>query len=180
MKNTLAVIAGVVLLGAAASSYGQTVATIAANNYGSAAGSISTSTGALLGTDAWVQVLAAAAGGAPTAVGDPFHPAEAGYFDNGILKLPGITGGASVSFQVEAWTGAASYAAAANDSKGSVSWTQTAGSYDTTISPPPAPTGPDMQMPAFKLGSGTPIVPEPTTLALAALGAAALLIRRRS
>jgi hypothetical protein len=167
MKNSLAVIAGLALMGAAAN------ADVAfnANNYGSGAGPI---TG--LTADGWVEILYTPTGGAATSLG-VFQPTEATFFDNGGMSIPGATG-TTASLTVQAWTGATTYAAATV--KGSVTFNQAVQSWDPNASPPAPKVGPDLTMPGFALGSGvTPIVPEPSTIALGMLGAAALLIRRR-
>jgi len=169
MKNSLAVIAGLALMGAAAN------ADVAfnANNY--------TANNAIGGltADGWVEIFYTPAGSAGfgTSLGK-FQPTEAGFFDNGGMSIPGVTAG-PVTLTVAAWTGGATYDAATL--KGSTSFSQAVQSWDPNASPPAPKVGPDLTMPAFTLGGGTvtPVVPEPSTIALGMLGAAALLIRRR-
>lgn len=167
MKNSLAVIAGLALMGAAAN------ADVAfnANNY--------TANNAITGltADGWVEILYnGGAGGNAGSLG-VFAPTEAGFFDNGGMSIPGATG-TSVSLTVQAWVGATTYAAATT--KGFTTFNQAVQSWDPAAQPPAPKVGPDLTMPAFALGQGTdPVIPEPSTIALGMLGAAALLIRRR-
>lgn len=175
MKKSLAVIAGLALAGVA-QSFAATQATVALNNY--AGGVINykatpTSTEVALPADAWVEVMGGGTGGAMTSLGT-FHPSEPGYFDNGVVLVPGATAGTPASFEVRAWTGAATYDAAAV--KNSVSFSSATGSWDDAATPPPVKQGPDLAMPTFTVGAA---IPEPSTIALGILGAAALLIRRR-
>jgi hypothetical protein len=175
MKNSLAVIAGVALMDLAAQSAYADVGAIQANNYGSSAGAI-TYNGALLPatSDTWVEILAAPAGGtlASVAVG---NLTEAGYFDLSGVALNAVAANASANFEVRAWTGAATFDAATIKGQSAV-FTQTVGSYNNAATPPGPVTGPDLNVPTFSIGVS---VPEPTTIALAMLGAAGLLIRRR-
>lgn len=183
MKKTLGVIAGLALMGVA-QSYAANQATIAANNYGAAAGVINyeatAGTKTLLPADAWIEVLGGAAGSV-NSLGAAFHPSEPGYFDNGVLLVPGVAAGATASFEVRAWSGATAYDAATL--KGSASFTQATGTWDDGVggtNPPGPKSGPDLAVPSFTVGAaGTPVIPEPSTIALGVLGAAALLIRRR-
>jgi hypothetical protein len=167
MKNSLAVIAGLALMGAAAN------ADVAfnANNY--------TANAAITGLTAsgWVEILYnGGIGGNAQSLG-VFAPTEPGFFDNGGMSIPGATG-TSASLTVQAWVGATTFAAATT--KGSVTFNQAVASWDPNAQPPAPKSGPDLTMPAFTLGEGTtPVIPEPSTIALGMLGAAALLIRRR-
>jgi len=179
MKKTLAVIAGLALAGVA-QSFAANQATVALNNYaGGVINYQATAGGAttLLPADAWVEVLGGATGS--TASLGVFHPSEPGYFDNGVVLVPGATAGQSASFEVRAWTGATTYAAATV--KGSTgAFSSATGSWDDAATPPPVKQGPDLAVPTFTVAAGsTPVVPEPSTIALGVLGAAALLARRR-
>lgn len=175
MKNTLAAIAGLVLLGAAQAS--AATATVALNNYAGGVINYNNAT-TLLPADAWVEVLGAGAGGAATSLG-VFHPAEPGYFDNGVVLVPGATAGGTSSFEVRAWIGAAGSTYATATEKGTVTFNSGVGSWDETATPPPVKQGPDLAMPSFTVTAGSPPIPEPSTIALGLLGAAALLFRRR-
>jgi len=172
MKNSLAVIAGLALLGSIAQSYATDNASIYLNNYGTSAGAIKTDTG-LLPTDAWIEVLAGPVGGVQAVLGAKFNPLEPGFFDNQTVVIPGVAAGADASFTVRAWTGTASFGDALV--KGSTTFTQKTGSWNDAATPPAPLTGPDLAMPSFTVTA----VPEPSTIVLGALGAAALLIRRR-
>jgi len=176
MKKTLAVVAGLALMGAAVQSFAAVSAVVLADNYGSGAGQIKDASG-LAPATTFVEVWAGAAGSGATTMIASGNFAEAGYFDLGAQVIPGVAGGGSADFMVRAWEGASTFAAATTS--GTVSWTQgSLGSFDDSVSPPPVKTGPELNMPAFTLGAGAPI-PEPSTIALGVLGAAALLIRRR-
>jgi len=176
MKNTL-IVAGLALLGAAVQSYAAVQGTVSAQNwtgsqimYQSAAGATSVA----LPLTGYVEILGGPVGGALTSLAT-VQPQADGYFDAGVLVIPGVAGGATASLQVRAWVGATTYAAA--PSQGSVSFTQTAGSWDDAAVPPAPKTGPDVAMGSLTVGPA--VIPEPSTIALALLGAGALLIRRR-
>jgi hypothetical protein len=180
MKKTL-VVAGLALLVAAVQSYAAVNATINAHNW--TAGALSykataTATAVDLPETAWVEVLYGPVGGSMTSLGVQ-HPLAAGYFDFSLQQsLPGITAGSTAQFQVRAWSDASTYAAAlaAGSPNGQATWSQATGTWDDT---PPAspPSGPDFAFTPFTVQPG--VIPEPSTIALAILGAGALLIRRR-
>jgi len=160
MKNTL-VIAGLALLGAAVQSNAALNATVAANNWNASQvmyKATESATAAALPTTAWVEVLGGPVGGALTSLGAAQNPVADGYFDFGVLLIPGVTAGGQASFTVRAWSGASSYSAASV--LGSVSWTQATGSWDDAAVPPAVKAGPDMQMPSFTVAPG--VVPEPS------------------
>ena len=98
----------------------------------------------------------------------------AGYFDGGVGIVPGAAANGQASFELRAWKGAAGYDAA--NERGSVTWNQAVGSWDNTAQPPPPPSGAVLDIPS---NLQIAIIPEPSTIALGLLGAAALLIRRR-
>jgi len=179
MKKTLAAIAGLALMGAVAQTNAAVSAVVLADNYGSGAGTITLASGGLAPATTFVEVLAGPTGGTLTSIASgPL--AEAGYFDLSAQVIPGVAGGGSADFQVRAWQGGTSYDSATGPKGASTKWTQgTLGSFDDSVSPPPVKTGPELNMPTFAIGGTTPPVPEPTTIALGMLGAAALLIRRR-
>jgi hypothetical protein len=178
MKKSLAVIAGLALMGATVQSYAAVSAVVAADNYGSGAGTISVQGAGLAPATTFVEVLAGPTGGALTVIASGTL-AEAGYFDLSPAVIPGVAGGGSADFQVQAWQGGATFATATVAGT-SAKWTQgSLGSFDDSVSPPPVKTGPELNMPAFAISTVGPAVPEPSTIALGMLGAAALLIRRR-
>jgi hypothetical protein len=113
--------------------------------------------------DTWVQFTTVA--GVP--IGGVFGLSEPGFFNNGFFEVPGAADNADVSFTLQAWNGSAgsTYATAAYKMEATVS--QKAGAN------PGAPaifTMPDN----FAI-----VIPEPSTLVLALLGGAMLLLRRR-
>jgi hypothetical protein len=112
-----------------------------------------------------------------------FTGGGAGYFSGGTVTLTGIAGGATAWLQVWAWdttlggtvTGA-TLAQAIASGKPDVYGKSTPFSVvaaDPTTSPPQTPSA------LVGLQSFSFIVPEPSTFALAGLGAAALMIFRR-
>lgn len=110
-----------------------------------------------------------------------YHGAP-GRFNGGTVTVPGITPGGGVALVVRAWTGsAASYDEAVNEG-GAVQvgyssiFTLTA-TGNPVIVPPGTPPS-LFSAPGFT-GVTLAYVPEPTSMALAGLGAAALLIFRR-
>lgn len=130
--------------------------------------------------DVWVEVL-----GNGSVLGSAIKAAsfdltgdgkdDAYLFTAGTGEFPAsVAGGADVTLQVRAWTGAATYDLASYKGE-TLPWTQKSGSWDKTAQPLPTP--PDI---ALNMGGPlTIVVPEPSTIALGLLGAAALLLRRR-
>jgi hypothetical protein len=98
--------------------------------------------------------------------------ASAGYFFGGVLGIPGTSaaGGQLVTVQVVAWNTATGASWAAATERGAGNLFQVTLGGGTT--PPPFFTA----MTAFNL---TTTIPEPSTFALAGLGAASLLLFRR-
>lgn len=99
----------------------------------------------------------------------------AGWIDAGAVAVTGVPGGQPATLQLRAWdnTGGATFASA-QVSGASTPWT-TGPLGDPSANPPTVPAS---------LGSGTgtfqlQVIPEPSTIALGVLGAAALLLRRR-
>jgi len=95
-----------------------------------------------------------------------------GYLDPVLVTIPGVAFSAPVNLQVKAWqTSFGSF----DNSKASGGWFGQTASFSNK-------TGGDLAPPEdtiFRFASPLSQVPEPTTLALGALGAAALLFRRR-
>ncbi len=101
--------------------------------------------------------------------------AEAGYFDTGVGIVPGVAANATgVNFELRGYVGASW---ATGTKIGSITWTQAVGSWDNTAQPPAPPSGAALALPGNLLVKTA--IPEPSTIALGLLGAAALLIRRR-
>jgi len=140
----------------------------------------------LSGTTAWAQIYAGAAGVSDAsklvAVGAPVNfrtGAAAGYVvpPASDVTINGVGAGAVASLQVRAWTGTAtSFEAAktAGASYGSSSIFQSA-----ALGGDPGTGAPPLTSPALVGLTSFSLVPEPSTIALGALGAAALLLRRR-
>jgi hypothetical protein len=110
----------------------------------------------------------------PSAVG--ISGAGAGYIldpSGGTYTVNGVAGGGIATLELQAWEGNfSSYAAAVAGGAevGSVTFQNPTGGGGTPASPPTDLTG----MPALVLGT-----PEPSTIALGGLGAAALMFFRR-
>jgi len=124
------------------------------------------------------QLFLVGAGGALTAL-TPITTfrtgAAAPYLSAVTVDVPGTTPGGSATFVLKAWVGGASYDAATSTRGQSAQFT-VANLGGTPASGPPI-TPPSLNgLQSFAL---TPVVPEPSTIALGVLGAAALLIRRR-
>jgi len=114
-------------------------------------------------------------GGSETAVGNTISfrasPAAGfGYFPNTTITLPNF-GAASgpATFRVKAYDTGTTYATATTYHGISADFTAT---VNVAPTPPVATSG-------FPVGFQLEVVPEPSTIALAALGGAALLLRRR-
>jgi hypothetical protein len=99
---------------------------------------------------------------------------DAYYFYDGNQVVPGITPGSSADFIVRAWTGATTYDAATARVESAV-FTQNTAIWN---GPPTTATDNPLTL-AGSLTMTTTIVPEPATIALLALGGAALFFRRR-
>ena len=104
----------------------------------------------------------------------------AGYFQGGVVTLASIAPGATATLQLRVWaTSSGSYAAAsaanlANTWGQSSIFTVATGGVGSPPSTPSALTG----LTSFNLNAGG-VIPEPSSLALAGLGAAAMLVFRR-
>jgi hypothetical protein len=131
-----------------------------------------------LGNTFRAQLYAGPAGAAETALtaqGTAASFLSQGFFSAGTVQVTGVAGGAQAALQVRAWDGAfATYeaAVAANGKFGKSSvLTLALGGAGSPPSTPANLTG----LSSFTLTQ----VPEPGTLALGVLGAAALFLRRR-
>jgi len=98
-------------------------------------------------------------------------------FDVGkVAELAGVVAGGDATFKLRAWTGATTFDTAATRGE-SATWVQKTASWDKDALPQPTPpTDVQVMNPAVTM---TEIVPEPTTIALALIGGAALFLRRR-
>jgi hypothetical protein len=183
----LAILAALTLMSLSATCLAQK-ATVALNNFDSNMPILIGGNPAKNADNVYVQLLGGTAGSVPTTpvvstTGQTVFQvdlnAAPGFFDAGIGVVPGLAANAQGSFILQAWQGTAgnpgSFGGAAN--RGSVSWSQATGSWSDNLVPPPPPSGASLNIPSsITVG---PAVPEPSTLALGLLGAAALLIRRR-
>ncbi|HRY50679.1 MAG TPA: PEP-CTERM sorting domain-containing protein [Candidatus Paceibacterota bacterium] len=165
MKKVLSIMAALGMAGAAVQCFGG--AAVFANNYDANKPVYVDAVGTLAPmANSWVQFYTA--GNAP--IGAAIGFSEDGFFDGGFFEVPGAADNADVSFILKGWTGAATFDTAAKKAEALIS--QKAGAN------PGAPTPPNpaaLAMPDnFVLA-----IPEPSTVALALLGGAALLLRRR-
>jgi len=130
-----------------------------------------------------VQMYAGPSDAALAAIGTalPFRTgAAAGYWTATGLAIPSVAPGANAQVQIKAWAASAgaSYeiASAANGPVGAsaIFTVKTGGDGN----PPSLPGTFPATLQSFAIGGG-PVIPEPSILALGALGGLALLIRRR-
>jgi hypothetical protein len=110
--------------------------------------------------------------------GGSWNPAANGA--QAIQTLTGFAPGTTVTLQVAVWDSAiAGVGAAQALTKAAGTGLSETFTYAIPLDPLAIPGGME-GMKSFNLvAGGTPVVPEPTTIALGALGAAALLLRRR-
>ena len=109
-----------------------------------------------------------------TNVGDPAPFLANGLFSGGSRVIPGVAGGSAATLQVFV-----------SNADGSI--TGTSGQVTVTLANPNATPVPETPaalagLSAFTVAAGAvapPVIPEPSTIALALLGGAALLFRRR-
>jgi len=140
-----------------------------------------TAGGALPTQDVFVQLLGGATGSTLAPVADQsgatiFKVDPDGHYDAGVGIVPGLTATGAASFELRAWTGGATYDAATYKGTTGV-FAGTVNGWNDAAVPPAAPNGATLTIPSSIVM--TTVVPEPSTLALGLLGAAALLIRRR-
>jgi hypothetical protein len=118
-------------------------------------------------------VATPALGQISSAAGDIGYGLNGSLYDNSgnVFAIPGIATSATAYFEVEGWTGNSSTYAAASGAKGTTAaFTEVLGGQNppyTTIN----------NMPALNLV--TTVVPEPSTLAMAGVGLASMLMFRR-
>jgi hypothetical protein len=183
MKTTLTVILAAGL--SAGSTFAQgTFGTVFLNNYDGGAGNYLGFAGAPAPAGTIVEVLggpnlSALTPIASTRPGNPTTytitiadmnangPGTGSFFDYGFGEVNGVAPAASATLVARAWLGAPTYDAATV--RGTATWTQTIG---TAITPP-------LPAPATLRFPGLVMVPEPSAIVIAVLGAFALLLRRR-
>lgn len=178
MKKSIAILASLVVLGAA-NSQAATVGIVNFNNWdsfsvvgvgGTAVDLANTFVQLQYTVDGTTGLATSSATGSTTVAVDT----AGGYFDAGTAVLSEAAAGKSVSFTLLAWSGASTYGAAPFTA--TATWTQTVGSWNNAATPPATPDNVVLAIPsAVQLQA----VPEPSTIALGILGAGALLIRRR-
>jgi hypothetical protein len=189
MKKALILTA--ILAGSVAGAMAATVASLNLNDTAADANGLPISpiynleTGTLATGDVFVEILGNGASlGQTTAsavdmggAGKNFYWFNAGYGDFASTVKPGDT----VNLEIRAWTGAATFDTA--PVRGTASLTQTTGSRNDGMTGgvltgiPDTTASADLQ--AFGALTMNPVVPEPATLALLAIGGAALFFRRR-
>lgn len=163
MKHTLAFIAALAMTGAA-----YAAGPIWLNNYDSGNAIYYLKVGDVLASG-FVTITANGAefpGGTAIPVAD-------GFFDNS-FGVTGAADGSDVTFKAVAWKDDVT------KEKGEATWTAKVG---TTPALPAAPVPGDLLFPAnLVVGPSGPVpsIPEPSMIALALLGGAALLLRRRN
>ncbi len=94
-----------------------------------------------------------------------------GFFDGGVGVVPGVTAGATATFQLTGFVGTNPLRPAPFET---ATWTQATGTWDDTAIPPQPPTGPVLQVPPLSVRA-----PEPTTIALGMLGLGAMFLSWR-
>jgi hypothetical protein len=137
--------------------------------------SVSNAAGALLDNTYMGQFYIGADAGSLTAVGAPVNFLAAGLLNAGV-----ITANGTVSLQLKAWKGAATFEAASTTAGAEAG---ASGIISVTATDAPAPpaslSGAGLTGFALSTVTGGPVIPEPSTIALGLLGAAALFLRRR-
>ena len=134
----------------------------------------------LAGAGFMVELLAGTTATSLAAVGTPttfLSGGGAGYFNGGVITVPGIAAGTSGFFAVRAWNDSlgATYALASAAGHGY----GTSSPFQVTTGGAGTPAGPPATLVGLTSFSLVAAVPEPSTIALGLLGAAALLLRRR-
>lgn len=176
----LALLAALAIMGTAAWAAAP-VATVSLNNFDPDRPIFYLAQGTMASANINFQILGGAPGSALVPIKTPagqdtfqlLGTDAPGYFDAGTVGIvPGVAAGGNAEFQFVAWEGASQ--SAAQNSVRSSTWQQATKSED--VEPPALPSGIALQLPA---GLTIVAVPEPSTIALGLLGAAALLIRRR-
>jgi len=190
MNKTIAVLASLAVMGSAADCMAAAVVNL--NNYDANIPIMYKATAgatAVTAPDAgtYVQLMGAGVGGTlvPCTLNSGTDTSAqgldgGGLFDKGYAVIPGLTDKAQADLQLRAWVGATTYDAATLSGQ-TTKWTQVTGGWNSTAVPPGTADSIALQIPTTGLTIGPvgPAVPEPSTIALGLLGAAALLIRRR-
>lgn len=131
----------------------------------------------LAGSTFVAQLYAGATSGSLVPVGATTPFLVNGFFNGGVRTVTDVAPGASAFFQVAAWEAAAgSDWQEAYNSGGQATISAEFSNLTGGVGTPPTPPGALSNMPA---GMQLEVIPEPSTFALLALGAAAMLLRRR-
>jgi hypothetical protein len=171
MKKLLVTLTAVLV---SVSAFGQ--GTVIFNNrIGSVDAPIKRPDGTGAGAGVTAQLYLVGAGGAltaltPTSTFRTTSAAAAFYLNQVTVTVPGIAAGNPGTFRIRAWEGASYDTAVLKGESNDVTITQLGG-QPSTGAPIPDPALAGLQ--------GFTLVPEPSTMALGLLGAAALLYRRR-
>jgi hypothetical protein len=184
MKKLLVTLAAVLI---SVSAFAQGTVTFNNRNLGDGTGTApitlpdGSGAGSLAGAFAQLYLVS---GGTQTAIGAPvpFRTGSAAatpYIQGPVdVTVTGVPAGTPATFRVRAWVGGNSYGDAANTFNGQSNDVTTGALGGTPPSGGTPITPPDLTgLAAFSLAAVT--TPEPSTIALGVLGAAALLIRRR-
>jgi hypothetical protein len=181
MKKALAVVVGLL---AAVATYAQgTLGTLDFRNRGGGIDApVSLAGGAKLEGTAWLaQLYAGPVGGALAATGAavPFRTgAGAGYWDpapDSTRTVTGVAAGDNADYQVKVWASELGTTFEAAQAAGKDGWGESAKLAAKTGGGINVP-GPLTGLTAFTV---TPVIPEPSVLALGALGAGLLALRRK-
>jgi len=175
MKKTL-ITAACALVSVAAFGQGQILVSNANpinDNTGAPIGSAS-------GTDITVELLEGSSASTLAPIASSINNVNQGYFygpgATGIISISGVAAGTVVSYAVEVWSTSAGSYAAAQTKAGSLWGESAVGTYTLAGGSPPVAPSP-LGFATFNATLTT--VPEPTTIALGAMGAGALLLFRR-
>lgn len=106
--------------------------------------------------------------------------AQSGYFTGGSRTVNGVAGGTSIVVQIRGWQttlGSTTFATWAQAQSGGAA-IGNSGLFNITLATPPATPVNLVGLTSFDIHGGG-VVPEPSSFALAGIGAAALLIFRR-
>jgi len=133
----------------------------------------------LAGADYLAQLYAGTTAGSLSAVGTAVPFKVNGYFAGGPTVIPGIAGGATAILQVRAWAaaGGTTYEAALAAGKAAGMSTEFGVALGNPTAEPPTVPADLKGLTGFSLTAAA--IPEPTTIALGALAAGALLLFRR-
>jgi hypothetical protein len=177
MKKLLVTLAAV-LVSVSAFAQGTTDGTINFNNRGLSPADAPVR-GDTAGATAQLFLVGAGGGLTPLLPTTTFRTGAAAAFVNAALvSVPGVPAGGSATVRMRAWRGAASYDAAVTTP--GAAWCESNNVLVNGLGGvPPTPGAPPITPPNLNGLTEFALIPEPSTIALGVLGAAALLLRRR-